>query len=348
MKKVRIVIVGPGLIGKKHIDLVRANPETELVGIVAPDHAPHHEFANNLGVRLHHSLEAMLNEVEVDGVIIASPNIFHAEQATFCIKKGIAVFVEKPITHTFTDGQRLVELAEQHDAKVLIGHHRAHSPILSAAREVIKSGKLGEIVAIMGSALFYKPASYFEAGSWRRELGGGPILINLIHEIGNFRSLCGEITAVQAMASAATRNFAVEDSVAIIFQFAGGALGTFLLSDTAASARSWEQTSQENKSYPTYPDEDCYSVSGTMGSLSIPTMRIKYYRSEAEQSWWSPFVEETIDVSRKDPLACQLDHFVDVVRGEAMPLVSARDGLRNLQITEAIAESARTRQMVRV
>lgn len=173
-------------------------------------------------------------------------------------------------------------------------------------------------------------------------------MINLIHEIGNFRTLCGEINAVQAMASSATRNFAVEDSVAIILQFADGALGTFLLSDTAASARSWEQTSQENKSYPTYPDEDCYSVSGTMGSLSIPTMRTKYYRSEAEQSWWSPFVEETIDVSRKDPLACQLDHFVDVVRGEAMPLVSARDGLRNLQITEAIAESARTRQMVLV
>ena len=87
----------------------------------------------------------------------------------------------------------------------------------------------------------------------------------MIHEVHNLRMLCGEIVAVQAFASKPTRGFPVEDTVAINLRFASGALGTFMLSDTAACARSWEQTSQENKAYPSYDDEDCYVIAGTDG-----------------------------------------------------------------------------------
>ena len=91
---------------------------------------------------------------------------------------------------------------------------------------------------------------------------------------------------MQAVTSNATRGYPVEDTAAMVFTFANGALGTFLLSDTAASARSWEQTSQENTSYATYPDEDCYHIAGTRGSLSVPTMRVKVY--PGTRSWWEP------------------------------------------------------------
>ena len=343
---IRLAVVGPGLMGERHIELIAANAQCELVSIVAPEHPSHEKFAQNLGVPLHRNIEALLHSTAPDGVIISSPNIFHAAQAALCINAGVPVLLEKPISHSVDSASQLVALADRKNAKVLIGHHRAHSPILAAARDIIQSKELGNVVGIMGSALFHKPSSYFDAGPWRREIGGGPILINLIHEIGNFRSLCGEITAVQAITSSAIRNFIVEDTVAINFQFASGALGTFLLSDTAASNRSWEHTSQENKNYPATADGECYLVTGTRGSLTIPNMQLSYYGGE--RTWWTPLQHKIWPIERQDPLECQLNHFNKIIQGLENPLVTARDGFENLRITEAIKESSLSQKMIRL
>jgi predicted dehydrogenase len=288
----------------------------------------------------------MLAQQRPAGVIIATPNGLHVDNALDCIAAGVPALVEKPVAHTLDAGARLLAAAERADARILVGHHRAHSPLLEKGRAIIRQGLLGSLVGVMGSAVFYKPDHYFDEAPWRRQAGGGPILINLIHEIGNLRSLCGEIVSVQAMASNATRRFPVEDTVAMNLRFANGALGTFLLSDTAASARSWEQTSQENKSYSTYPDEDCYVIMGTRGSLAIPTMRIKRFERDEDRSWWKPFHVEVAAVERHDPLARQLAHFCAIIRGEAQPLVTLRDGLQNLRVTEAITEATRTGGLV--
>jgi predicted dehydrogenase len=346
--RLALAVVGPGLIGKQHIRLINESPRCELCAIVAPDHAVNHEIAQTQGVPLFYSLDDCLRAKTVAGVIISSPNEFHAEQASQCIQAGIPVLIEKPITVSVYEGEALVAMARQNRAKVMVGHHRAHSPLLSLARAAISEGRLGRLVSVMGSAQFSKPAHYFESGPWRSEPGGGPILINLIHEIGNLRSLCGEVSAVQALSSSAMRRFPVEDTVAINLAFANGALGTFVLSDTAATAKSWEQTSRENPSYPFYADEDCYMIAGTTGSLAIPTMRLKYYSADTEPSWWTPFREEVLEICREDPLTRQLEHFAQVIEGRCEPLVSAADGLRNLIVTEAVRHSAATHQTVYV
>ena len=347
MRKIRIAVAGAGLIGRRHIELIQASEACSLSAIVDP--APGAAVvAREADVSLYKTLGDMFAKDRPDGIILATPNQLHVDNALECINAGVAALVEKPLAHTVTEGIRLCAAAERANASILVGHHRRHSPILASARRIVQDGTLGRIVAVMGSAMFYKPDDYFDEAPWRREPGGGPILINMIHEVDNLRSLCGEIVAVQAFSSNAIRGFPVEDTVAINLRFANGALGTFLLSDTAASARSWEQTSQENKSYASYADEDCYVIVGTDGSLAVPTMRLKTYAKKEDRSWWKPFRTSIGEVDRVDPLERQLEHFCAIIRGEAEPLVTARDGLQDLRVTDAIAEAARTGKIINV
>jgi predicted dehydrogenase len=340
-KKLKLAVAGAGLIGQAHMSAAHASATVALSAIVDPNPATQ-QWADHYQIPRYESLEALIGANRPDGIVLATPNQLHTPHARTCVDAGIPILLEKPITPTLAEARDLVTYFTQRNAKVLIGHHRAHSPIMAKAKSVVESGQLGKIVAVMGSATFLKPNHYFVEGAWRTRPGGGPLLLNMIHEVHNLRLLCGEIVAVQAFVSNAVRNFAVEDTASITLKFASGALGTFLLSDTAASARSWEQTSQENKSYPTYDDEDCYIISGTNGTLSIPTMRLKTYPREEDRSWWKLFEEGIVGVVRDDPIKHQMEHFGAVIRGEAPPKVSARDGMINLQVVEAIVEAGRT------
>ena len=350
MKPLQIAVVGAGAIGRVHIRVVQASQQCVLSAIVDPTEAAR-QMAQARGVTHFENHTQLLQEAQPDGVILATPNAMHVTQALQCIEAGVAVLVEKPIAHTVAEAIQLVKVIHSKGpsrAKVLIGHHRAHSPIMALAKKVVDEGQLGRLVSVMGSAMFYKPDHYFTDAPWRTVQGGGPVLINLIHEIHNLRMLCGDIVEVQALASNAVRGFEVEDTAAVNFRFASGVLGTFLLSDTSASARSWEQTSQENKDYASYDDEDCYVVAGTLGSLSIPGMRLKKYAAVEDRSWFNPFQVKEVALQREDPLPIQLQHFIDVIANDAIPLVSAQDGLQNLRVVEAIQEAIQTGQLVKL
>jgi predicted dehydrogenase len=341
----RIAVAGAGYIGQAHIAVAQASTACALSAIVDPSPAAV-DIAARAGVPLYTSIDALLAQDRPDGLIVATPNQLHVSQALQCVAAGLPLLLEKPVATTVAQGQLLLDAVERTQARVLIGHHRAHSPIMAKARQVVESGQLGRLVAVMGSAVFFKPDRYFADGPWRGQPGGGPILLNMIHEVHNLRMLCGEIVAVQAFKSHSTRGFAVEDTVAINLRFASGVLGTFLLSDTAACPRSWEQTSQENTAYATSEDEDCYVITGTNGTLSVPTMRLKTYPRPEDRSWWKPFETGIVGLVRDDPLKRQIEHFGAVVRGEVQPLVSVRDGLNNLRVTEAIVEAAHTGRTV--
>src|SRR6185312_4921855 len=175
--------------------------------------------AEKFGVPLYQSLSELFEHADPDGVILATPNQMHVDGGLECVAAGVPVIVEKPIGDTVEGATRLVEAGEQTGVPVLTGHHRNYSPIMTRAREIVHSGRLGSIVAVVGTALFHKPDDYFDVGGgWRREPGGGPILLNLTHEVNNLLSLIGDIDTVTALTSNTTRGFPVEDTAAMIFR----------------------------------------------------------------------------------------------------------------------------------
>ena len=337
----KIAVVGAGLIGRKHIDLVRA--KAQLHAIVDPAEAAH-ALAQSLGVPWFSDLNECLKDAQPDGVIVASPNGLHLAHGSICLEHSLPVLIEKPLAETVAASRRLVELVASTGTPVLVGHHRRHSPIIHAAKAVMEGNQLGRLVAVNAMFWLNKPGDYFDM-TWRTEPGGGPTYINLIHDIDLLQYLCGPIVEVQAREANGVRGFAVEDTSAIILSFANGALGTVTVSDTVSAPWSWELTAAENPAYPE-TDQSCYMIGGTEGALSLPDLRV--WSHQGTQSWWSPMTTDKIDVSKADPVAAQLDHFLNVIAGRVDPLVKAEDGLRNIEVLEAIKTAAKQGGTVRV
>jgi predicted dehydrogenase len=338
---VRIAVIGAGLIGQAHIRRIRDERESELVAIVDP--SPHaKELADTLSTAHFPDIQAMLMVAKPDGAVIATPNHLHLPGGLACIEAGVPALIEKPIADDITSAALLVEAAENTGVPILVGHHRRHSPLIGRARDLVRSGRLGRITVVNGLCWFLKPKDYFDV-AWRREPGGGVVLINLIHVIDDLRNLCGDIVAVQAAQSNRARGFPVEDTAAVLLHFQNGALGTLSISDSAAAPWSWELTSGENKAYP-HTDESCYFLAGTEGSLAVP--RGELWRHEDDRAWFGPITCERHVAPEQDPLTLQMRHFCDVVRGVEEPVVTGRDAMRTLEAALAIKASASAERLV--
>src|SRR4051794_15620391 len=337
----RIGVAGAGLIGRRHVELIAASPDCVPAASAAPADAAR-DFAQARGIPCYPDHRDLLDREAPDGMIVASPNALHVTMALDCVERGIPALVEKPVADTVASAQRLCKAAQRSGVPVLVGHHRRHNPIIKEVREQIAGGLIGQLTAVAGLWLLRKPDDYFDV-AWRRERGGGPILINLIHDIDNLRFICGEITEVQALTSNKVRGFAVEDTAALLLRFANGALGTATVSDATPAPWSWELTSGENTAYPKR-DQPCYILSGTAGSLSVPNMELWSYAREP--GWHAPLSRETITPPAFDPLAEQLRHFLAVIAGHEQPLIAVEDAMGTLAVVEAVSEAARTGQKI--
>ena len=335
MTPTRLALIGAGTIGKTHIDRIQRQPDLVLAGIADPTPAGQ-AMALGLGVPWTADPLALLDQERPQGAIVATPNATHVPLALECLARGIPALVEKPVADTVAEARKLADAVAQTGTPVLVGHHRRHNPINQRARALIESGQLGRIVSATALATFLKPDPYFDV-AWRRQVGGGPILINLIHDIDMLRFLLGEVVEVQAMDSQAVRGFEVEDTAAAVLRFASGALATVIVSDAATSPWCWDMCAGEQGQYPRQ-DVASHQIMGTHGSLSLPDLGLWQYRGE--RSWHAELAHEERRVHVADPYTRQLEHFAAVIAGQTEPLCSALDGLRTLQATLAVHDAA--------
>jgi len=332
---VRLAVAGAGLIGRRHAAAIDMAAGAALACIVDPAEAGA-SVANAHGVPCHPSLDAMIDAGGVDGVILATPNALHVEGALACIAARLPVLVEKPIATEPAGGRSIVKAGEAARIAIAIGHHRRHNPLIARAKLLIDQGRLGRIASVRGSAWLMKPDDYFEA-AWRRRKGAGPVYLNLIHGIDLLQHLVGAIRTVHAMESNAIRGNEVEDTAVVLLRFEDGALGTVNVCDSAVAPWSWELTARENPAYPA-TSEACYWIGGTEGSLSLPHLTL--WSTAGVRSWWEPISATQFPFEFTDPLVLQVEQFAAVVRGEAEPLVTGRDGLAALEVIEAVKRAA--------
>ena len=337
MEPVKLAVVGAGLIGSKHARLVRGQPECSLVGICDSD-SGRRSLAEELKVPFYRDLSDLLEEQQPEGVVVATPNGTHLAVAEVCAGKGVALLIEKPIADTLPAARRIVEVAAGAGCRILVGHHRRHNPLLGEARSLVQGGKLGRLIAASMMWTLLKPAEYFQV-DWRcRRPQGGPILINLIHELDILRYICGEIRQVYAQSASMARGLEVEDTLSITLSFANGALGSIIASDATPSPWSYEISSGENPYY-FHTSQNCYHFLGSEGALAFPRMELWRYGDPSRAGWQHPLARTRQEVAPADPLVLQLQHFCRVVRGHELPLVDGADGACTLAVALAVQES---------
>jgi predicted dehydrogenase len=227
----------------------------------------------------------------------------------------------------------------------LIGYHRRHNPIVSKVKELIDKGKLGNIVSANVLCWLYKHKAYYNE-KWRISKGGGPLGINLVHDIDMICYLLGPIQYVQAFTTNKNRKFKVEDTATVSLIFKSGALCTLNISDTIVAPWSYELTAGENPAYP-ITNQSSYMIGGTKGSLQFPNLKYWFYKNE--RSWWKKIlVNENKNKKNDSTLVNQIDHFADVVFKKVRPKVNGNDGLISLKIFAAITKSAKLGKKIRL
>ncbi|KAI0426889.1 hypothetical protein F5Y09DRAFT_317736 [Xylaria sp. FL1042] len=388
-RPVSVAIIGfGGLIGRRHTAHVLSNPSAALVAVV--DGAPSaSELAAQLapGVPFYHSVTEMLSAATAtpEVAIVCTPNAHHVSVGLELADAGVHLLVEKPLADTRAAARTLVDRARERGVKLLVGHHRRFNPYIVAARKVLKASEsapdpvlgagVGTVAAISGLWTTYKPDAYFATTPWRRsrKQGGGPVMINFVHEVDTLQYLLGPIVRVSAermmgRSGLGGRNAdAVEDGAALTLRFASGAVGTFVLADGVVSPHFFEAGTGENPMLPRARrpchgdlDEketgetgrreqegepvDVYRIFGTHGTLSVPDMTL-WTCGDKPRSWENKLQVQRVELDDdpRVPFDRQLDHFIAIVRGDTPiengPGCTGEEGLRVIAVCEAVIEA---------
>ncbi|MGV6806090.1 MAG: Gfo/Idh/MocA family protein [Ruegeria sp.] len=321
MKK--LLVVGGGLIGIRHVRAVQAHPGCQLVGLADPD------MAINVDVPRFNSMEDV--DCRVDGVIIATPTHLHAEHGKAAAQRGWHMLIEKPVAASVPDAIALGRAIKSAGVASLVGHHRRYHTSVQRLKSCITNGEIGRIVTVSLLWAMRKPGEYFSQ-NWRTS-GGSPVMINLVHDIDLLRFVFGEISDIVTIRGASERDGDRVESGAVSLAFESGATGTISFSDASASPWGFEAGTGENPNIGT-TSQDMMWITGTKGAISYPSMAIWHGRD-----WGTPAQKSRTDdcANRIFPLEEQLNHFLNVMDG-ARPLIDVEDGARTLAVTTRIQD----------
>lgn len=315
--------MGAGLIGARHVERVLAHPDAQLAGVVDPSVKPAEEIAHF----------RTLDDVAcaVDGVIIATPTALHAEHGVAAARRGWHILMEKPVTETPAEADTLADAVTQANVACLVGHHRRYHPAVQRLRDMVRGQEIGTPITSTLIWAMRKPDAYFDT-NWR-QTGGSPVMINLVHDIDLLRFVLGEVSEMTALATNHIRGANRTESGGAVLRFDSGAIATISFADTTPSPWGFEAGIGENPNIAT-THQDMWWITGTKGGVAFPSLT--QWGGAAD---WSEAAQPTANnVPSAVPLDAQLDHFIDVIKGRATPIINIPDAAASLKVTRQLED----------
>lgn len=323
----KIGIIGLGSIGLRHMRLVQELwPNINIVSVRSSKEGKSEQE------KLSDSIVYSLEEAVYSGIqaaIIATPANYHIEQASYLMKKGVHVLIEKPLSNFLENVKGLSKISEQNKVIGLVGYCLRYSSGALKFIDLLKDRKTGQVLHVKvdcGSYLpnWRKKKDYRESVSSKKILGGG-VLLELSHELDYIRWFFGEMKSVYAsIYNSGALDIEVEDSADIIFEAKNGFPISVHLDFNSRNTR-----------------RKCVATC-VNGDLIWDAVENKVTWLNADGFEKSEEFESNPDYIYKQ----QLKHFFDCIQNKTLPIVSIRDGEIVLEMIKSIRESSQNGRKV--
>jgi predicted dehydrogenase len=324
MSRLRVGVIGAGSWGQNHVRTLAGLPETELAAVC--DLSPQ---IRDRVARQHpstfvtDSVPELLKRVEA--VVIASTARTHAELGQAAVAAGVPALIEKPFALTVRDAERLAEAAAKRGVPLLAGHLLEYHQVVDYLRGLIAGGQLGNVYYLYSQRVNLGQVRPDENALW----SFGP------HDVSVALFLLGDSPRTVAAQGHSYLQPGIEDVVFLTMTFGSGIV--------AHAQMSWLDPHKERRL--TVVGERQMAVFDDMQ----PREKLRIYDKGVDRPPEYRSYGESLSVregdifipriSNAEPLAVQLRHFVQVVRGEATARADAADGVRVVRVLDAASRS---------
>ncbi len=345
MSKIRVGVIGLGM-GRYHIEGYRTHPDVAVVAVADPDEARLREIGERYGVpKRYRSGEQMIAREELDIVSVVTPNKFHAPLTIAALEAGCHVLCEKPMALNAEEARRMLVAAQKADRRIMINFSYRFTEQSWALKRQVESGILGEVY--FARTVWHRRRGLPGFGGWfgQKALSGGGPLIDLgVHRLDLALWLMGYPkptwvmgSTYNALGSALAREceaaFDVEDMAVGLVRFENGAT---LEIEASWAANIGEAELMETRLY------------GTKGGL-VQRNVDETYKFEAEIYLERDGVHLDMKLHPPfPPTPNPMCHFVDCILNGEPHVATGEEGLRVMEILDALYRSAAEGQPMRV
>ncbi|MHC4535040.1 MAG: Gfo/Idh/MocA family protein [Planctomycetota bacterium] len=334
MDTIGVALIGSGYIAHYHASGLAEVDNVKIPILCSLDGKAAGQFAAKYGIEeITDQINGLLDRDDIQAVVIATPNKFHARYALEFMKKGIDVFVEKPMAVSALQGKEMIECAHKHERILMVGHMWRFDTEVNYVRDLVQSGKLGEIFKTKGYGIHvnWGPSGWFID----KDLAGGGALADMgVHAIDTVRYILDdpEPQEVYAKISTTFGDYEVDDSGIVMITWDTGAVSII--------ESGWWHPHADGPEAGT-------QLFGTLGYASLfPTCWEKKKGDDVEKI--APDMPERKEHCDQVMYRRQMKHFIDCVRSRNEPLSGMAQGQVVLEIVDAAYESARIGKVVKL
>jgi predicted dehydrogenase len=266
------------------------------------------------------------SDPEIDIVAVATPVYSHYRFASEALRSQKHVFVEKPITASVKEAEELINLAEYHQRKLMVGHTFIYTSAVKKMKQIIDSGELGKI--------YYINSQRLNLGLFQQDINViwdlAPHDISIILYLLDF-----EPTAVSAIGTSHI-NSAIEDVAILTIKFSNGLLA-FVQTSWLDPDKIRKMTVVGSKKMMVFDDvQPTEKIRIYDKGVEMP----KHYDTYAEFHYSYKYGDIVIPkINGGEPLKTELDHFIDCIENNEPPQSAGNEGLQVIQILEAADKS---------